>query len=84
MIGPLPKGGKDMTAGNKVTISATVDASVKAEADKLFEQLGLNTSAAVNAFLKASVRCGGIPFPLTTRRLPVEYAAVSLEEGDAS
>jgi addiction module RelB/DinJ family antitoxin len=69
-----------MATTGKVTVSVTVDSDVKETADKILEEVGLSMSAAVNTFLKATVRCGGIPFPLTTRRLPIEYALVSLEE----
>lgn len=48
------------------TLTVNVDDKVKASADALYKSLGLNMTTAVNAFLRASLREGGIPFSLTT------------------
>ena len=42
-----------------------VEESVKEQATKLFEELGLDMSTALNIFLRQSLREGGIPFTLT-------------------
>ena len=47
---------------NEVNMSFRVDKDLKKEADKLFKNLGLNTSVALNMFLKQSVREQAIPF----------------------
>lgn len=41
-----------------------VDDALKADADRLFASIGLDTSSAVRLFLKQSVMWGGIPFEL--------------------
>ena len=49
---------------NTANLNIRVDAQLKHSADALFAQLGLNTSTAVNIFLRRCVSCGGIPFEL--------------------
>ncbi len=41
-----------------------VDDKVKSEAEKVFSDLGMSTSTAINIFLKQVIRCNGIPFPV--------------------
>ena len=41
-----------------------VDDELKKEATALFENLGLDLSSAMRMFLKRSVACKGIPFPM--------------------
>lgn len=48
-------------------INVRIDDDLKANAEKLFDELGLNISTAFNIFLKQSVRQGSIPFEITTR-----------------
>lgn len=56
-----------MAAKRETTmISANLDAQTKKEAEKLFDQLGLNMTTAINLYLKAVVKANGIPFPITT------------------
>lgn len=43
-----------------------IDENVKARAEVLFDELGLNMTTAVNMFIKASLRDNGIPFELKT------------------
>ena len=40
---------------------------LKGEAEKLFDELGLNMSTAFNVFIRQSIRQGGIPFEITTQ-----------------
>ena len=44
------------------TISVRIDSEVKDKADKLFNELGLNMSSAINVFLRQSIREQSIPF----------------------
>ncbi len=44
------------------SITVRVDADVKERANALFQNLGLNMSTAVKAFLYASLRHNGMPF----------------------
>lgn len=46
------------------TINIRVDEKLKGNAERVFQELGLGTTAAITIFLKAVVRNNGIPFPL--------------------
>lgn len=49
--------------GNSTTnISSRMDSELKAQADELFAELGMNLSTAFNIFVRQSIRDGGIPF----------------------
>jgi DNA-damage-inducible protein J len=48
-------------------VNIRVDDTLKNQAEKLFNTLGMNFSSAVNIFLSQAVRQGGIPFEITTR-----------------
>ena len=48
-------------------INVRIDDALKQQADRLFEELGLNMSTAVNMFVRQAVRDGGIPFEITTK-----------------
>ncbi|MBT9175843.1 MAG: Antitoxin DinJ [Firmicutes bacterium] len=45
-------------------LNIRVDEELKRQAEAIFAELGLNMSTAMNAFLRCSVRYGGIPFEL--------------------
>ncbi len=45
-----------------VSTSIKIDAETKKEAQKLFKDLGMNLTTAVNIFLKQAVREQGLPF----------------------
>lgn len=45
-----------------ISTNIKIDPSLKAEAQVLFESMGLNLSTAVNMFLRQAVREGAIPF----------------------
>lgn len=46
----------------KISTSITIDADVKAKAQELFADLGLDLSTAINIFLRQSIRENGLPF----------------------
>ena len=52
------------------TTTMRIDEEAKRQAKPILEELGLNISSATNIFLKAVVRCGGMPFDL---RLSEKY-----------
>ena len=52
-----------------ITTSIRTDAQLKREADRLFSDLGMNFSTAVNTFLRQAVREQGLPFR-PTRDVP--------------
>lgn len=45
-----------------VNINIRVDKEIKEEAEKLFKELGINTSVAINMFLVKCINEKGIPF----------------------
>ncbi|MDR2044026.1 MAG: type II toxin-antitoxin system RelB/DinJ family antitoxin [Clostridium sp.] len=45
-----------------VNINVRTDAEVKAQAQQIFESIGLDLSTAVNLFLKQTVRANHLPF----------------------
>lgn len=49
-----------------VTISARIDEKDKAKFDEFCDSVGLNTSIAINLFIKAVLREQRIPFSITT------------------
>lgn len=51
-------------AGTTTNISIRMDADLKAQADALFSELGMNLSTAFNIFVRQSLREGGIPFAI--------------------
>ncbi|MBR0137084.1 MAG: type II toxin-antitoxin system RelB/DinJ family antitoxin [Erysipelotrichaceae bacterium] len=53
-------------------LNIRTDSDLKKRAERIFSDLGLNMSSAVNMFLKAVVRENGIPFDLKMERATVE------------
>jgi len=51
-------------------VNIRIDDSLKEKADRLFEELGLNMTTAVNIFVRQVIRQGGIPFEITTKTDP--------------
>ena len=47
---------------NAINMSFRVDKNLKAQADELFKNLGMNTSVALNMFVTQSVREQALPF----------------------
>jgi DNA-damage-inducible protein J len=52
-------------------ISIRIDDTLKADADKLFGELGLSLSGAVNIFVRQAVRQRGLPFMVTAEPDPL-------------
>lgn len=52
-------------AGSASNISIRMDAGLKAQADALFAELGMNLSTAFNIFVRQCLREGGIPFRIS-------------------
>lgn len=53
---------------------------VKSQAEAVFNELGLTMTAAINIFLRASIREHGMPFPLTLDT-PSSITKTAIEEG---
>jgi DNA-damage-inducible protein J len=51
-------------ANNTTNLSIRMDTELKKQAEKLFSELGMNMTTALNVFLRQSVRQGGIPFEI--------------------
>ncbi len=52
---------------NAINMSFRVDRDLKAQADELFKNLGMNTSVALNMFLTQCVREQQLPFKVSMR-----------------
>ena len=52
----------------KISTSISIDADVKAQAQELFAELGLDLSPAVNLFLRQCIYEDGIPFLVSRRK----------------
>lgn len=71
--------GVDRMAGNTTNISIRMDADLKAQADALFTELGMNLTTAFNIFVRQSLREGGIPFEVRLEQPNKETVAAMLE-----
>ena len=67
----------------KVSTSISIDTDVKAKAQELFAELGMDLSTAVNIFLRQSVREQQMPF-MISKNIPnaVTVAAMESAEND--
>ena len=59
-------------------LNIRTDKEVKAQAEKLFDALGLNMTTAVNIFLRQAIRENGIPFEV---KLNVPNETTAIREG---
>lgn len=66
----------------QANLNIRTDAEVKANAEQLFEALGLTMSTAVNIFLRQAIRQGGLPFEVKLD-VPNETTAAAIAEGRA-
>ncbi len=66
-------------AGTTTNISIRMDADLKAQADALFGELGMNLSTAFNIFVRQSLREGRIPFEISLDRPDRETVAAMRE-----
>lgn len=67
---------------NAINMSFRVDKELKSKADKLFKNLGMNTSVALNMFLTQSVREQSIPF-IPSMDVPNARLISAIEEVEA-
>ncbi len=64
-------------------INVNVPRDVKEEANKIFNNLGLNMSTAINMFLKRTISERGIPFEVKeTNNKPSKELLEALQEGE--
>ena len=57
-----------------------VEDEIKDKAGLIFEELGISLSAALRMFLKRSILCNGIPFPMVIDDLKEKEAKISVQE----
>ena len=60
-------------------ISIRMDSELKAQADALFGELGMNLSTAFNIFVRQSLREGRIPFEISVNKPNQDTRAALLE-----
>lgn len=63
-------------------INIRIDTKTKKEAEELFKDLGLNTSTAINLFLKQCIRDKGVPFYITKNGFNDETMSALSEADD--
>ena len=66
-------------AGTTTNISIRMDTELKARAEALFNELGMNLTTAFNIFVRQSLREGRIPFEISLDRPTAETAAAMRE-----
>ena len=66
---------------SKTTANISIDADVKAKAQALFDELGLDLSTAIGIFLRQAIYENGIPFEVT-RKMPNETTLKAIENAE--
>lgn len=61
------------------TITIRVDDNIKQQAERLFDDLGLNMTSAINIFIKKALSVNGIPFDLRRNTYNAETLQAMLE-----
>ena len=49
---------------NSTNLNIRIDKNIKETSEKIFEDLGLNMTTAINMFLRQVIRVNGIPFEI--------------------
>jgi DNA-damage-inducible protein J len=65
----------------KVSTSISIDTDVKAKAQELFAELGMDLSTAVNIFLRQSIYEQGVPFAIR-REIPNETTLKAMDDAE--
>lgn len=73
------KEGENIMAGTTTNISIRMDSDLKAQAEALFSELGMNLTTAFNIFVRQSLREGKIPFEISLNQPNKETVAAMLE-----
>ena len=66
-------------ATRTTNISIRMDSDLKAQAEALFGELGMNLTTAFNIFVRQSLREGGIPFEISLNQPNKETVSAMLE-----
>ena len=56
-----------------------MDSEIKKQSERLFSELGMNLTTAINVFLRQSLRVGGFPFDVKLEQPNRETVAAMLE-----
>lgn len=64
----------------KTNLNIRTEKDIKDQAEKIFNELGLNMTTAINIFLRTAIREHGIPFELKLEE-PNDITAAAIEEG---
>lgn len=75
----IEKKGDEFMASTTTNISIRMDSNLKAQAEALFSELGMNLTTAFNIFVRQSLREGGIPFEISLNQPNKETVAAMLE-----
>ncbi|MCL2461498.1 MAG: type II toxin-antitoxin system RelB/DinJ family antitoxin [Defluviitaleaceae bacterium] len=66
------------------SVTFRIDEELKKQAENMFEEMGINMTTALNAFIKATVRDGKIPFELVSEEYAMRQKIhKKLEESEA-
>ncbi|WP_019214515.1 type II toxin-antitoxin system RelB/DinJ family antitoxin [Fenollaria massiliensis] len=65
---------------SNTNLNVRIDKDIKKAAEEVYAELGFNMSTAINMFLRASIRKGGIPFDLKLEA-PNKETLEAIEEG---
>lgn len=65
--------------GSTTNITIRMDANLKAQAEALFNEFGMNLSTAFNIFVRQSLREGAIPFKIHLEKPNAETIAAMKE-----
>lgn len=68
-----------MAHSKATNISIRMDSDLKAQADTLFNELGMNISTAFNIFVRQALRGGKIPFEISLNQPNTETVAAMRE-----
>lgn len=71
-----------MANSNTTNISIRMDSKLKADADALFESLGMNLSTAFNIFVRQCLREEGIPFEINAKCTPNSQTVAAMFEAE--
>ena len=64
---------------NTTNLNIRIDKTVEESSEKVFEELGLNMTTAVNIFLRQVIRVNGIPFEIKGS-IPKQETIEAMEE----
>lgn len=67
---------------NTTNLNIRIDKTVKENFEKVFEELGLNMTTAINIFLRQVIRVNGIPFEIKGN-IPKQETIEAMEESIA-